>query len=138
MITTHIVKGRKFRIIANLGGHNYPPDRVMTFKRNFPAGGGLGNDMAVEMMGNSLSMRECEFASATRLSLQEERLDLVNRKNALTKQVEDLEKKINYCEANNTEEFDESAFRVSEVLIALEDGTSNFDKAKKIAELLNA
>jgi hypothetical protein len=126
---TGIKTGQKFKVIANVGSHCYPMDTILTFKK---PGTSLAtmSDIAVEVFGNSIRATEIELINYT---IEE----MMKEKQVLLEQIDDINLKIAFCLENGLKEFDDNVFKVMQALKVINSFTSDLDKAKEIATLLN-
>lgn len=128
-------KGQKFIVTSTQGGHNYPLNKVLTLKRDMVAGGSP-NDIAVEVQyGNNISPTCIKLVNYTIDEMKKELKTLEsNFKLAKTS----IQSQITFCEENGLTEFDEDLFKVLEALKVLDSQSSNIEKAKVIALLINS
>ena len=124
-----IKKGQKFRVIANNGGHNYPMGEVLTFKK---PGSTLQSmsDVAEEQIGNNIRASEIELVNYTVE-------DILSEIKELEKQIEDLTLKAEFCYENGLKEYDENLFRILKAVKIINTFSTDIDKAKQLALLLN-
>lgn len=134
-ITSPNVKGRKFVVVDYLGGHNYPLNKILTFKKDF--GSSQGNDMAVEITGgNIINMSSCQLIDLSVPTLKimiEQNLENIKE---IENQNKSLEEKIRFCEQEGLNEYSEIAFRVKETMNILKTRTSEREILEDVTKLI--
>ena len=124
-----IKTGQKFKVIANIGSHCYPMDTILTFKKP-GVNTSTMTDIALEVFGNSIRAAEIELVNYT---IEE----MIKEKQALLKEIDDVDSKIAFCLENGLKEFDDNVFKVMQTLKIINTFTTDIEKAKEIATLLN-
>lgn len=134
--TTNVI-GRKFIILDKEGGHNYPLDTVLTFKRNF-TNTTQGTDMAAEVPGgNTVFMRSCYFLDLSIPNLKLLIKENLKRIEEIENENKSLKEKIKFCEEEGLNEFSEIAFRVKETLNILKTRSSEKEILQDITKLIS-
>ena len=128
-----VKKGQKFKVIGNSNNHNYPMGTILTIKRNIATTFQSFNDIAEEIHGNQIQIKDMELVSFN-LKEMKESLDVLE-KNYL-KNKKELSYKIKFCEENDLDEYDENIFKVLKTLSTLKKNMSDIEKAKIIANLI--
>lgn len=123
-------KGTKFKVIANTNSHNYPLNITLTMKK-----AGSDNqrmsDVAEEIRGNELNIKDCIFGSYTIKDIKEEQKELQS-------QINSLNAKIKVMEELELEEYDENVIKIHQTLTLIDKkGISKIEKAKAITKLIN-
>ncbi len=126
-----IKKGQKFKVISNSNSHNYPMDKVLTFR--ISPSGTMSNNVAKEVIGNSLSCRDIIIISIT---LEDLKKELESNRNDFIKSEKEILSKISFCEKTGSIEYDEEIFKIYSVLNTLNEYSNDIEKAKKIANIL--
>ena len=126
------VKGKKFKVINHVGGHNYPTNKVLTFKHEVSAT--TMADCAEEMShGNTLTANQCVLVYLTLKDLLEARDTLSAN---YEQEINEINYKIEFCEKYGFNEYDERQHRILIALDTLDSDASNAEKAKVIAALM--
>jgi hypothetical protein len=124
-----IKPGQKFKVIANAGGHCYPMDTVLTFKKP-GVNTTMMSDCAMELLGNSLRASEVELCN---LTIEDMLAEVKN----LEQQIDDLNMKIAFCLESGIKEYDENTFKIMKALKVINAFSSDIEKAKELSKLLN-
>jgi hypothetical protein len=128
-----IKKGQKFKVINKRGSHNYPVNKVLTFKHDGPDNFTM-SDCAVEKSGgNTLQADQIVLLAQDLKSMKEQ---VTTLKLEFNNEISELESKIKFCEEQGLEEFDEDTFKVYSTLSILKTKKSDIEKAKIIASLI--
>lgn len=135
------VKGKRFRVINTAGSHNYPMGKVFTFKKDFPEtstpGASMGSDMAIEVMGgNAIAMSSCFLLDFDMPTLKGMKAHYDEELKNLQEQIDEIEKKINFCENNGLNMFDDDIYRIDKTMEVLESTKNKEDKRKLIVSLM--
>ena len=126
-------KGQKFMVVANSNSHNYPMDTVLTLNRDGIKTTSMSN-CAVEVPdGNNLMASDCVLLD---MSLESMKLELVNIGKKYKAESDELKSKIDFCEKNGLDTFDEDFYKVHSALEALDSKATLIEKTKVIAALL--
>lgn len=124
-----IKAGQKFKVVSNIGGHCYPMDKILTFKKP-----GMNvtmmSDCARELIGNSLRASEIELANYT---IE----DMLAEVKELQGQIDELNSKIAFCLETGQKEYDENTFKIMKALAVINAFGSDLEKAKELSKLLN-
>lgn len=128
-------KGQKFIVTKTGGGHNYPLNTVLTLSRDIVNIGSPHNIATEYPQGNTIAPSCIELIASTIVEMKKQLKDIETE---FKKEKSILQSKINFCEENGVEEFDENLFKVIEALKALDSKSSNVEKAKVIASLINS
>ena len=126
-------KGQKFMVVANSNLHNYPMNTVLTLSENGTKATSMSN-CAVEVPdGNNLMAKDCILAE---ISLEMMKSELVDMSERYKTESDELKSKIDFCEKNGLDTFDEDLYKVHSVLKALDSKATLIEKTKMIAALL--
>ena len=126
-------KGQKFMVVANSNSHNYPMNTVLTLSENGTKATSMSN-CAVEVPdGNNLMAKDCILAE---ISLEMMKSELVDMSERYKTESDELKSKIDFCEKNGLDTFDEDLYKVHSVLKALDSKATLIEKTKMIAALL--
>ena len=126
-------KGQKFMVVANNNSHNYPMDTVLTLSRDGRKTTGMSN-CAVEVPdGNNLMASDCVLLD---MSLESMKLELVNIGKKYKAESDELKSRIDFCEKNGLDTFDEDFYKVHSALTALDSKATLMEKTKVITALL--
>ena len=126
-------RGQKFMVVANSNSHNYPMDTALTLNRDGVRTTGMSN-CAVEVPGgNNLMASDCVLLD---MSLESMKLELVNIEKECKAKSDELKGKIDFCEKNGLDTFDEDFYKVHSALKALDSNVTLIEKTKVIAALL--
>ena len=126
-------KGQKFMVVANNNSHNYPMDTVLTLSRDGRKTTGMSN-CAVEVPdGNNLMASDCVLLD---MSLESMKLELVNIGKKYKAESDELKSRIDFCEKNGLDTFDEDFYKVHSALKALDSKATLMEKTKVITALL--
>ena len=124
-----VPNGTKFIVVKNSNEHDYPMHTVLIKDKD--------TDDVIEGMvitnHNYLSIKDVKFASCTLVDMQEEKRHLTNE---YTKAIKELDMKIEFCEKNGLEEYDEKYAVVAKMLDTLEKPMTKKEKVKIIVGLL--
>ena len=126
-------RGQKFMVVANSNSHNYPMDTALTLNRDGVRTTGMSN-CAVEVPGgNNLMASDCVLLA---MSLESIKLELVNIGKKYKAESDELKSKIDFCEKNGLDTFDEDFYKVHSALKALDSKATLIEKTKVITALL--
>ena len=126
-------KGQTFKVVANSNSHNYPMDTVLTLSKNGTKATSMSN-CAVEVPdGNTLMAKDCILAD---MSLEMMKSELVDMSERYKTESDELKSKIDFCEKNGLDTFDEYFYKVHSALRALDSKTTLIEKTKVITALL--
>ena len=126
-------KGQKFMVVANSNSHNYPMETVLTLSKNGTKATSMSN-CAVEVPdGNNLMAKDCILAE---MSLEMMKSELVDMSERYKTESDELKSKIDFCEKNGLDTFDEDFYKVHSALKALDSKATLIEKTKVIAALL--
>lgn len=149
-----IKKGQKFKVVSNCNSHNYPLNKVLTFRENF-TGNALASwvNCAVEGIYNSLSYKDVVLVGEDLATLekryvevQEER-DTWNEQNKkesekynkeVDKTLEDIKKKINFCKDLGITEYDDNVEKLYNAIQVINEKKDipDIEKAKILADII--
>lgn len=126
-------KGQKFMVVANSNSHNYPMDTVLTLNRDGIKTTSMSN-CAVEVLdGNNLMASDCVLLD---MSLEMMKSELVDMSERYKTESDELKSKIDFCEKNGLDTFDEDFYKVHLALKALDSDATLMEKTKVITALL--
>lgn len=126
-------KGQKFMVVENNNDHNYPMNTVLTLNMNGTKATSMSN-CAVEVPdGNNLMAKDCILVE---MSLEMMKSELADMSERYKTESDELKSKIDFCEKNGLDTFDEDFYKVHLALKALDSKATLMEKTKVIAALL--
>lgn len=126
-------KGQKFMVVTNSNSHNYPMNTVLTLNMNGTKATSMSN-CAVEVPdGNNLMAKDCILVE---MSLEMMKSELADMSERYKTESDELKSKIDFCEKNGLDTFDEDFYKVHLALKALDSKATLMEKTKMIAALL--
>jgi hypothetical protein len=130
---TGIKKGQKFRVIKNIGSHNYPLNVPLTFRVNGTEGSTMNNIAEGNGDYNNIRIDEIQLYNETVVEMRE-RLDLIKSKS--NSEFLDLTKKIRICEELNLEAYDEFFVMIHQSLVVLGANATLLEKTKALISII--
>jgi hypothetical protein len=130
---TGIKKGQKFRVIKNIGSHNYPLNVLLTFRVNGTEGSTMNNIAEGNGDYNNIRIDEIQLYNETVVDMRE-RLDLIKSKS--NSEFLDLTEKIRICEELNLEAYDEFFVMIHQSLVVLGANATLLEKTKALISII--
>lgn len=125
--------GTMFKVVRNTNNHNYPLNTPLTVSVRCMATSG-----AVCTGYNHLNIGDVEFIDTYLEELKETKKLLKDSIAELQSQLVDIQSKIDYCIQNRIEKFDDTEYKVYQIIKEFEKGTTIDYKVKKIAALIKS
>jgi hypothetical protein len=130
---TGIKKGQKFRVIKNIGSHNYPLNVALTFRVNGTENSTMNNIAEGNGDYNNIRIDEIQLYNETVVDMRE-RLDLIKSKR--NSEFLDLTEKIRICEELNLEAYDEFFVMIHQSLVVLGANATLLEKTKALISII--
>ena len=129
-----IKKGQKFKVTRNVGSHNYPIGKVLTFKVNGTVAHSM-NNIAEGGEYNNIRIDELELFSETLADMRVRRDEIAKFKND---ELTELDEKIRICEELGLEVYDKLFVDVHRCLETINSDSTLFEKTTLILSILKA
>ena len=126
-------KGQKFMVVENSNSHNYPMNTVLTLNRDGVKAVSMSNCAEEVPTGNNLAAKDCILIE---MSIEWMKSELTKLKENYEAQSDELRSKIDFCEKNGLDTFDEDFYKVHSALKALDSNVTLIEKTKVITALL--
>ena len=126
-------KGQKFIVVANSNSHNYPMETSLTLSRDGLKTTSMSNCAMEVPGGNNLMASDCVLLD---MSLKSMKLELADIEKECKAKSDELKSKIDFCEKNGLDTFDEDFYKVHSALKALDSNVTLIEKTKVITALL--
>jgi hypothetical protein len=130
-----IKKGQKFRVIKNIGSHNYPLNVPLTFRVDGTDGSTMGNIAESKNGGdyNNIRIDEIQLYNETVVDMREQ-LNLIKSKS--NSEFLNLTEKIRICEELNLETYDEFFIMIHQSLVVLGANATLLEKTKALISII--
>lgn len=128
-----IKKGQKFKVIKNVGSHNYPMNKTLVFRVDGTAASSMNNIAKGTGDYNNIRIDEIEIFNETLIEMRERRDQLSSSKNA---EIAELDEKIKACEELNLEVYDELFVTIHKCLVVLGANATLVEKTTAIISII--
>ena len=135
-------KGKMVKIVDNTASHGFCiGDEVKIISEQNNGCGGGGERMFQARRGrNNFNIFESDFVLANQtIADMQETIETAKKKKAgIDAEIADLEESIKFMQENKLEIFNETEFKTYQVLKTINENTSDLEKAKIIAKIIDS